>query len=149
MFKSLDAELQKLAVVDRSPKEEDINLADEGEPGRSYQGLKLEKMNDAQRCEVKKLLDELMKNYHPRNQTELQSILDANGGMNELHLAFYENTNEGSSCDLGKDKIWDCWRIEGPGFCWHYRGAPHVHGWVNIANKSNKQRPVSLAKEQS
>ena len=36
--------------------------------------------------------------------------------------------------DIGEDKVWDNWRIEGPSFVWHYRGAPHVHVWVNVAD---------------
>jgi hypothetical protein len=30
--------------------------------------------------------------------------------------------------------VWDVWRIEGPSFVWHYRGNPHVHVWVNVAD---------------
>lgn len=26
------------------------------------------------------------------------------------------------------------WRLEGPAFVWHWRGAPHVHVWVNVAD---------------
>ena len=33
-------------------------------------------------------------------------------------------------------KIWDIWRLEGPNFVWHFRGAPHVHAYVNISQKS-------------
>ena len=35
---------------------------------------------------------------------------------------------------MGDDGVWDNWRIEGPSFVWHYRGAPHVHVWVNVAD---------------
>ena len=35
---------------------------------------------------------------------------------------------------IGKDKVWDNWRLEGPAFVWHFRGAPHVHCWVNVAD---------------
>jgi hypothetical protein len=54
--------------------------------------------------------------------------LKAQGGLEKCSLAFYK---EG---DLGGDKVWDCWRLEGPAFVWYFRGAPHVHVWVNIAS---------------
>ena len=38
--------------------------------------------------------------------------------------------------DLGNDHEWDIWRLEGPSFVWHFRGAPHVHAYVNIAKKA-------------
>ena len=36
--------------------------------------------------------------------------------------------------DLGDDRVWDSWRLEGPSFVWFFRGTPHVHVWVNIAS---------------
>jgi hypothetical protein len=36
--------------------------------------------------------------------------------------------------DIGNDKVWDNWRLEGPSFVWHFRGAPHVHVWANVAD---------------
>ena len=45
-------------------------------------------------------------------------------------MAFYSNE------DVGSDKEWDIWRLEGPNFVWHFRGAPHVHAYVNIARKA-------------
>ena len=36
--------------------------------------------------------------------------------------------------DLGDDGVWDNWRIEGPAFVWYFRGAPHVHSWIHVAD---------------
>jgi hypothetical protein len=47
------------------------------------------------------------------------------------YLAYYAQN------DIGKDGGWDIWRLEGPSFVWHYRGAPHVHVWVNVADSPN------------
>ena len=38
--------------------------------------------------------------------------------------------------DLANDGTWDVWRIEGPAFVWHFRGAPHVHAYINIGAKA-------------
>jgi hypothetical protein len=56
-------------------------------------------------------------------------ILKKGGGLDQLRMAFYR---EG---DLGKDQTWDIWRVEGPSFVWHFRGAPHVHAYINIGIK--------------
>ena len=45
-----------------------------------------------------------------------------------MSLAFYK---EG---DIGDDGEWDNWRLEGPSFVWYFRGKPHVHVWVNVAD---------------
>jgi hypothetical protein len=54
--------------------------------------------------------------------------LQAQGGLEKCSLAFY------TSDDLGNDRIWDNWRIEGPSFVWYFRGVPHVHVWVHISD---------------
>ena len=46
-------------------------------------------------------------------------------------LAFYRDG------DIGDDKTWDCWRLEGPSFVWYFRGSPHVHVWANVAADSS------------
>ena len=50
------------------------------------------------------------------------------GGLDSCHLTFY------SDKDIGNDKVWDNWRLEGPSFVSHFRGNPHVHVWVNVAD---------------
>ena len=36
--------------------------------------------------------------------------------------------------NFADDKVWDNWRLEGPSFVWYFRGMPHVHVWVNVAD---------------
>ena len=60
---------------------------------------------------------------------EVMEIIKANGGMQQIHLAFYKDQQ---STD---DKLrWNYWRLEGHGFIWNYRVLPHVHCYVNIVN---------------
>ena len=59
---------------------------------------------------------------------EALECLKKQGGLDKCSLAFYE---EGHS---GDDKEWDNWRLEGPAFVWYFRGTPHVHVWVNVAD---------------
>jgi hypothetical protein len=54
--------------------------------------------------------------------------IDRQGGLESLRMAFYTDD------DTGNDKVWDNWRLEGPSFVWHFRGSPHVHVWVNVAD---------------
>jgi hypothetical protein len=53
-------------------------------------------------------------------------------GFDHLHMAFYKNM------DIGNDGVWDVWQIEGPFMRWYFRGAPHVHTWVNIRDPNVK-----------
>ena len=79
-----------------------------------------------QKALVEKTLALLLAPYRREDIDEVMQILQASGGVDQLHMSFY------SQEDLGGDRMWDIWRVEGPSFVWHYRGAPHVHAYINI-----------------
>jgi hypothetical protein len=68
--------------------------------------------------------------YRTSDREEAMQCLKTQGGLDQCTLSFYKDQ------DLGNDGVWDNWRIEGPSFVWHYRGAPHVHVWVNVADSA-------------
>ena len=69
--------------------------------------------------------------YRQSDREEALNCLKSQGGLDKCSLAFYR---EG---DIGNDQVWDNWRLEGPSFVWYYRGAPHVHVWVNVADDAS------------
>jgi hypothetical protein len=77
---------------------------------------------------VQQVLAKLIEPYRQSDRDEVAHCLKAQGGLDHCALAFYQ---EG---DLGNDQVWDCWRLEGPAFVWYFRGTPHVHVWVNVAD---------------
>ncbi|HEY2147253.1 MAG TPA: hypothetical protein VGH32_04905, partial [Pirellulales bacterium] len=74
------------------------------------------------------VLGKLIEHYRQSDQDEALGCLKRQGGLDKCSLAFYR---EG---DIGDDQVWDCWRLEGPAFVWYFRGSPHVHVWVNVAD---------------
>jgi len=75
-------------------------------------------------------MHDILAPYRKSDVEEVVRDLKASGGLEALHLAFYKQE------DLGMDGVWDIWRLEGPSFVWHFRGAPHVHTWVNVGKKA-------------
>ena len=71
---------------------------------------------------------DILSPYRKEDVDEVMDIVKANGGMEEMHLAFYADTDRPD-----KGEPWHFWRLEGPGFVWNYRVIPHVHCFVNIA----------------
>ena len=121
----LDAKQRERALIDRLPREEDVGFRG---PGGQLPGLPLAEMSSDQRTLVNEVLSKLVEPYRQSDRDEVDTCLKAQGGLDRCALAFYR---EG---DLGGDKVWDCWRLEGPSLVWYYRGAPHVHVWVNVAD---------------
>ena len=93
-----------------------------------FQGTPVGEFTDDQKAEMQRILKLLLEPFRQSDQDEVVKCLQAQGGLDQCHLAFYE---EG---DLGEDKIYDNWRLEGPSFVWYFRGRPHVHVWVNVAD---------------
>ena len=47
--------------------------------------------------------------------------------VDHLHVSWYEG-----KYDIGADKVWDTWQIEGPDMVWYFRGEPHIHCYFHL-----------------
>ena len=126
VFRSLTAEQAMKAVVAQAPAEAAVQL--QGAAGK-FSGIRVGELNMEQKQQVEQTLKVLLAPYRSEDVSEVMETLKTSGGLDQLHMAFY------SQGDLGNDRTWDIWRVEGPSFVWHYRGAPHVHAYINIGTK--------------
>ena len=127
VFQSLDAEQAKQALITKAPpKENDVQI--QGDAGK-FAGIAVSELKDDQKQLVEKTLSVLLAPYRQEDRDEVMEIVKESGGLDKLHMAFYQNG------DLESDKVWDMWRVEGPSFVWHFRGAPHVHAYINIGHR--------------
>jgi hypothetical protein len=123
VFGALDAKQAQRALIMKAPKEDAVKL--QGEKGE-FPGIAIGELSSDQKTLVEATLKTLLSPYRAEDVDEVFAILKNSGGLEKLHLAFYQQD------DLGSDKVWDIWRVEGPSFVWHFRGAPHVHAYINI-----------------
>jgi hypothetical protein len=128
VYEMLDGKQRKLALVEKLPKEQDSGFRG---AGAQFPGIPLTEVSADQRQVVAEVLGKLVEPYRKSDRDEAMKCLDAQGGLEKCSLAFY------SDGDLGNDKVWDCWRLEGPSFVWYFRGSPHVHVWVNVADDAS------------
>jgi len=127
VFKALDSKQMEKALVATAPKEDAVAL--QGDDGK-FPGIGVSELSSDQKQLVEATLKVLLAPYRPEDVDEVMAILKAGGGVDKLHMAFYKQD------DLKNDKVWDIWRVEGPSFVWHFRGAPHVHAYINIGQKA-------------
>ncbi len=114
------------ALVAQAPAETAVQL--QGDAGK-FAGIQVGELSAEQKQQVEQTLKVLLAPYRTEDVSEVMDIVKSSGGMDQLHMAFY------SQGDLSGDKTWDIWRVEGPSFVWHYRGAPHVHAYINIGTR--------------
>jgi hypothetical protein len=124
IYPMLDGKQRKRAMSRRPQRESEVAFrGDEPVPG-----LPVADMTADQRAELQKVLTALVEPYRKEDQAEALACLKKQGGLDKCTLTFYQDG------DIGDDQVWDNWRLEGPAFVWYFRGAPHVHVWVNIAD---------------
>lgn len=125
VFAMLDGRQRAEALVDALPRENAVAFR---QRGATFPGLPITALSADQRAEMERVLALLLEPFRQTDRDEVRQCLTKQGGLDACRLAFYRPG------DLGQDGVWDCWRLEGPSFVWHFRGAPHVHVWVNIAD---------------
>jgi len=100
-----------------------------GEKVAKLPGLPIAELTGDQKRSMQQLLASLLAPYRPRYRDEVLKCLAKQGGIEACRLTFYKERT------LGKEGEWDNWRVEGPAFVWYFRGFPHVHLWIHVAEE--------------
>jgi hypothetical protein len=123
IFEALDPSQQLRALVDS-------DLPDEFNPiprdPAAREGLPLAAMTADQLAFTRATMSAMLAQYGERNLAEALATIEHNGGWPALQLAFYRRA------DRNRDRLWDVWRLEGPGVLYYFRGTPHVHAYIHI-----------------
>jgi hypothetical protein len=125
VYQMLDSKQQEKSLLEKLPSESAV--AFRGTMAK-FPGIAVSELAEEQKKELQKVLLALVEPYRKEDQEEALACLQRQGGLDKCNLAFYK---EG---DIGNDGEWDNWRLEGPSFVWYFRGFPHVHVWVNVAD---------------
>ncbi|WP_437201753.1 DUF3500 domain-containing protein [Planctomicrobium sp. SH664] len=125
LYQMLDGKQREQALVKFSPIETEVGFRSDA---AKRDGLLISELSRDQKEHAQKVLALLLEPYRVADQEDARQCLKTQGGLDDCKISFYQED------DLGNDGVWDIWRIEGPSFVWHYRGAPHVHVWVNVAD---------------
>ena len=121
----LDGKQRKQALIATRPRESAVGFR--GKDGE-LPGIPVTELTADQKEELQKVLQSLLEPFRTEDQSEVRQCLKKQGGLDKCSLVFYTDG------DIGEDGVWDNWRLEGPSFVWHFRGTPHIHVWVNVAD---------------
>ncbi len=124
VFKILDGKQRAEALIKTPPAENAVDF--QGRSGK-LPGIAVKDLSADQKAHVQGVLATLIEPYRQSDRDCVVACLKAQGGLDECHLAFYDQGHL-------RPGEYDIWRLEGPAFVWHFRGLPHVHTWVNVAD---------------
>jgi hypothetical protein len=98
VFKSLNSDQAAKALIAKAPSETAVQL--QGATGK-FSGIRVAELAAEQKVLVEKTLALLLAPYRREDIDEVMQILQASGGVDQLHMSFY------SQEDLGGDRTWD------------------------------------------
>jgi len=126
VFQALDGKQRKRALLPKAPPETQVQIR---RHAKERPGLPVAELSADQKELVLQVIHDILLPYREKDRQEALATIEAGGGVDALHIAFYQQG------DIGNDKVWDIWRIEGPTAVFHFRGAPHIHAYINVAVK--------------
>lgn len=140
VFAALGPAERALAVVPSAPHE--LVLQPQTASGR-FDGARVGALGDGGREEAARLLETIFSCFPEEQRREAQACIGANGGPEELRIAFYESHGFHADmvpwAELSAEErarrgapYWQVWRVEGPGTVIHFQGHPHVHAYIQI-----------------
>ncbi len=125
VYQALDGKQRQMALLgDPRPEQSTATIAlnKRGE----VPGIPLSELSPDQKGLVEAVLDDLILPFRKEDREEVMKLIRDAGGIPALSMSFYKNM------DIGSDGVWDVWQLESPTMLWYFRGAPHVHTWVNV-----------------
>jgi hypothetical protein len=128
VFQALDGKQREAALLG-DPREEKATETVALKKAGEIPGLPVAGMSPDQKDLVGKVLADLLLPFRQKDADEAMRYVHGTGGLASLYMSFYKNA------DIGNDGVWDVWQLESPTMIWYFRGAPHVHTWVNIRSR--------------
>ncbi len=128
VFKAMDGKQRGKALLQKAPPDTEKCIVID--PKGQYEGIPVSELSKDQRGLIEKTMKLLVAPYRACDVEEAMKFIADSGGLDRLTLAFYKEGN------LGSDEVWDNWSLRGPTMAWYFRGAPHVHTWVNFAKQA-------------
>lgn len=125
LFGALDGKQREKALITRVRKESGAETVELSGKASGIQGIPVSELSADQKELMRKVLADLLKPFRKTDADEAMKLIEKSG-FDSLHMAYAKQG------DLGNDQVWDNWQVEGPSMIWIFRGAPHVHCWVNI-----------------
>lgn len=126
VYQAMDGKQRALALREKCRPERGVDTVRLTGKTTGLEGIPLTELTRDQRELVRKVMADLLAPFRKSDADEALKLVDA-AGFEHLHMAFSKND------DIGDDGVWDIWQLEGPNMFWYFRGAPHVHTWVHIA----------------
>lgn len=123
---ALDPSQQAQALVQSRPRSEKSNQVIKKKQA-DWPGLSCSDLNAEQTEVFVGTIQKMMAMFREDDVTATLDTIKRHSVIDRLHVSWY-----GGKYDVGSDKVWDTWQIEGPDMVWYFRGQPHIHSYFHL-----------------
>lgn len=124
---ALDGKQQEKILVGREPRPEKPSKVIEMRR-TDLPGLSCADLSKDQQAKFLETMRKMLVCFRPDDVDATMNTIEDKNVIDQLFVSCY-----GGRYDIGDDKVWDTWQIEGPEMVWYFRGVPHIHGYFHLA----------------
>ncbi len=122
---SLDGTQQAKGLLNAEPRGEDpdvvIARSNEG------RGLSCSDLSVDQKKLFVDTMHDMLSMFRKDDISATIETIEKNSVVDKLNVSWFAG-----KYDIGSDKVWDTWQIEGPDLVWYFRGEPHIHCYFHL-----------------
>jgi hypothetical protein len=123
---ALDGKQQAKGLSDARPRPEKpnqvIQMDTEGWPG-----LSCAELSSDQKTLLVETMRKMLAMFREGDVAATLETIERKKMIDQLFVSYY-----GGKYDIGSDRVWDTWQIEGPEMVWYFRGQPHIHSYLHL-----------------
>jgi len=123
---ALDGRQQQRGLVSAAPRKEKPETVVQKKT-TGWEGLACADMSRDQQKLLINTMGTMMAMFRKEDVQATLAMIEQKGMVDQLHVSWYEG-----KFDIGSDKVWDTWQIEGPELVWYFRGQPHIHSYFHL-----------------
>lgn len=122
---SLDGKQQEMGLVSTAPRSEKSDAVIQ--KSTASPGLNCAQLSADQKKVFVQTMRKMMAMFRADDANATIEAIEKQQVVERLHVSWYDG-----KYDIGSDKVWDTWQIEGPDMVWYFRGEPHIHCYFHL-----------------
>ena len=123
---TLDGKQQRRALATARPRSERPNTV-VAMKETDFPGLCCADLSQDQQQMLLKTMEKMMAMFRQGDVEATLGTITKNKLLEKFYVSYYDG-----KFDIGSDRVWDTWQIEGPEMVWYFRGQPHIHSYFHL-----------------
>jgi hypothetical protein len=123
---ALDGTQQEQGLVSSNPRKEKPETVVQKKTF-GWEGLSCAELSKDQQKLLINTMGRMMAMFREDDVKATLATIEKKGMIDQLYVSWYDG-----KFDVGSDKVWDTWQIEGPDMVWYFRGQPHIHSYFHL-----------------